>query len=114
VTFGRVAAVEVPQIGVDELERRREGTFVLDVRQPDEYEGGHVPGARLIPLAEIPDRVGELPSGEPLLVICRTGGRSQRAAEFLQARGIEATNVAGGTRAWIEAGGAVVTGPDPG
>ncbi|MBI2708388.1 MAG: rhodanese-like domain-containing protein [Actinobacteria bacterium] len=97
--------VDVPEIDVDELRRRREqGAVLLDVRQPDEYESGHVPGARLIPLPEVPDRLAEVPAGETVLVICKTGGRSRRAAEYLRANGVDAVNVAGGTMAWIEAG----------
>jgi rhodanese-related sulfurtransferase len=104
--------VSVPEISVDELAVRLEaGAFVLDVRQPDEYESGHVPGACLIPLAEVPDRIGELPAGEELLVICRSGARSLSAAEFLDQQQIRAVNVAGGTLAWIESGRQVVTGP---
>lgn len=97
--------MDVPEIDVDELRRRREqGAVLLDVRQPDEYESGHVPGARLIPLPEVPDRLAEVPAGETVLVICKTGGRSRRAAEYLRANGVDAVNVAGGTMAWIEAG----------
>ena len=87
---------------------------MIDVREPDEYQAGHVPGARLIPLGEVPDRLGEVPVGEPVLVICKVGGRSLAAAEHLIAQGIDATNVAGGTMAWIEAGHPVVEGDDPG
>lgn len=102
----------MPEISVDELAVRLEaGAFLLDVRQPDEYEWAHVPGACLIPLAEVPDRIGELPAGEELVVICRSGARSLAAAEFLDQQQIRAVNVAGGTLAWIESGREVVTGP---
>jgi molybdopterin-guanine dinucleotide biosynthesis protein A/rhodanese-related sulfurtransferase len=107
--------VDVPQIDIDEMARRRaDGTMVLDVRQPDEYEAGHVPGAHLIPLGEVAQRIGEIPEGAPVLVVCHSGGRSRRAAEFLRAQGRDATNVAGGTAAWIEAGQPVAAGPQPG
>lgn len=106
--------MEIPQIAVDELERLQQaGAPVLDVRTIDEYEEAHVAGAVLIPLAEVPDRLDEIPSGDPLLVICRTGARSQRACEFLAEQGISASNIAGGTKAWIESGRPVVAGPDP-
>lgn len=105
----------VPEIDVASLATKRDdGAFVLDVRQPDEYESGHVPGAMLIPLAEVPDRVAEVPTTVPVFVVCRTGARSRRAAEYLIAQGIDATNVAGGTMAWMEAGHGVVTGLQPG
>ena len=87
---------------------------MVDVRQPDEYENGHVPGARLIPLGEVPTRVDEVPAGETVLLICGSGGRSMRAAEFLAGRGRDVVNVAGGTRAWVESGREVVRGGEPG
>lgn len=102
--------MSVPEIEIDELAARGSATTVIDVRQPDEYESGHVPGAVLIPLAEVPDRLGEVPTDEPVYVICQSGGRSRRASEFLVAQGVDATNVAGGTKAWIESGREVVTG----
>jgi len=107
--------VDIPEIDIAELARRQEaGAPVIDVRQPDEYEGGHVPGARLIPLGEVPDRVAEVPSSGEVLVICKSGGRSRAAAEVLRGEGIDAVNVAGGTLAWIESGQPVVTGDQPG
>jgi rhodanese-related sulfurtransferase len=107
--------VDVPEIDIAEAQRRiAAGTPVIDVREPDEYVEGHVPGAPLIPLGDVPDRVGEVPSGGEVLVICKSGGRSRRAAEHLRSQGIDAVNVAGGTMAWIEAGHPVVTGDAPG
>ncbi len=105
----------VDEIDVEELERLHAGGApVIDVRQPDEYEEGHVPGAVLIPLAEVPDRVAEIPADGTALIICRSGGRSLKAAEFLAGQGIVTTNVAGGTLAWIDAGKPTVTGPNAG
>jgi molybdopterin-guanine dinucleotide biosynthesis protein A/rhodanese-related sulfurtransferase len=107
--------VEVSEIDVDTLaERQGAGSVIIDVRMPDEYVEGHVAGARLIPLPEVPDRLAEVPTDQPVLVICKSGGRSLRATEFYVAQGIDATNVAGGTMAWIESGRAVVTGDQPG
>jgi rhodanese-related sulfurtransferase len=106
--------VAVPEIDIDEFARRREqGAPVIDVREPDEYTAGHVPGATLIPLATVPDRLSDVPSGD-VLVICRSGGRSRRAAEFLAANGVQATNVAGGTLAWLKSGRGVTKGDEPG
>jgi rhodanese-related sulfurtransferase len=106
--------VVVPEIGVDELaERLANGAVLVDVRQPDEYRSGHVPGAQLIPLADVPGRVGDLPADDPVLVICRSGARSLAAAEFLIASGLDAVNVAGGTLAWVESGRDVVVGAEP-
>lgn len=106
--------MEVPEIDVDALaERAGDGSVVLDVRNPDEYVEGHVPGAVLIPLPEVPDRLAEVPTDRPVLVICKSGGRSRTAAEHLLANGIDATNVAGGTLAWIASGRDVVHGDQP-
>jgi len=107
--------VAVPEISVGELaDRMAAGAFVLDVRQPDEYLDGHVPGAQLVPLGEVPVRAGDLPADTEILVICRSGARSHRAAEFLiDQHQLRAVNVAGGTLAWIESGRDVVVGDQP-
>lgn len=83
---------------------------VLDVREPSEYQAGHVPGAQLIPLGELPDRFEEATGDGPLYVICASGNRSRGAAEALRRTGIEAYSVAGGTSAWAAAGREIVTG----
>lgn len=107
--------MDVPEIDIAEAARRHAaGTPVIDVREPDEYVDGHVPGAPLIPLATVPHRVSEVPSQGEVLVICKSGGRSQRAAEFLRAQGIDAVNIAGGTTGWIDAGHRVVIGDEAG
>lgn len=90
------------------------GARVVDVREPDEYRTGHVPGATLIPLSLVPVRMDEIPPDEPVYVICRSGGRSAQAVQYLRRHGVDAISVAGGTEAWIEAGRPVVTGDRPG
>ncbi|MGI8847397.1 MAG: rhodanese-like domain-containing protein [Candidatus Dormibacteria bacterium] len=78
---------------------------LLDVREPWEYEQVHIPGAVLIPLAEIPDRLTEVPSDQDVYVHCRLGGRSGRAVEYLREQGRPRTiNVLGGIEAWQDAG----------
>jgi rhodanese-related sulfurtransferase len=89
------------------------GATVLDVRNPDEYTAAHVPGAVLIPLPELAARQDEIPEGNPLYVICAVGRRSLTAAKALAEAGYPALSVAGGTTAWIERGGAFVTGTEP-
>jgi rhodanese-related sulfurtransferase len=103
------------EIDISTLEdARAAGTIALiDVRQPDEYLDGHVPGAVLVPLNDLPDRLRELPPERPLYVICRTGARSAAAVEFLTEMHVDAINIAGGTKAWTEAGNDIVVGPDP-
>jgi len=105
--------LQVPEIDVDALARQREVPLV-DVREVDEYEDFHVPGAQLLPLGELEDRVAEVPTGGPVFIICRSGARSLRAAEFLRAQGIDAINIAGGSLAWVDAGHAVATGAERG
>lgn len=106
--------IRVPEVSVDILARLHGSVPLIDVRMPDEYEEAHVPGAVLIPLPELADRLGEVPSGDGVYVICRSGGRSFKACELLISKGIDATNVAGGTLAWIEGGHDVATGAEPG
>lgn len=97
--------MDVPEIDVDELAtRRQDGAPVFDVREPDEYADAHVPGAVLVPLATVPDHLDRFPKDGPVYVICRSGGRSRKAVEFLRANGVDAVNVAGGTQAWLAAG----------
>lgn len=105
---------EVPEIDIGELARlRSQGITLVDVREPDEYAEVHVPGAQLIPLGTVPDRVDEVPTDGQVYVICAKGGRSRKAAEFYRANGIDAVNVAGGTSAWVDAGEPTSTGMKP-
>ena len=108
--------MSAPLISVADLAEARAGGLVplVDVRQPEEYEAGQVPGDKLIPLADVVARTGEIPSDGPVYVICQTGARSQRAADYYRNQGIEAFNVAGGTKAGVEAGHPAATGPFPG
>ncbi|MFD8596766.1 rhodanese-like domain-containing protein [Kitasatospora sp. NPDC059646] len=74
---------------------------LLDVRGPGEVrDNGTIPGARLVPLPELLARLGELPTGRPLTVICASGNRSSVAASVLRARGFETTDLRGGFGAW--------------
>ncbi|MFD2767161.1 rhodanese-like domain-containing protein [Micromonospora eburnea] len=87
-----------------------QGAVVLDVRELFEYAEGHVPGARSVPLAELPAAVGGLPRNRPVYVICAGGNRSLAAAQFLARAGVDARSVSGGTGGWIRSGRPVVTG----
>ncbi len=81
-----------------------EQPVLIDVREPVEFAEGHVPGARLVPLASVPAAVPDLPATAAVYVICEVGGRSAHAAMFLSQRGFDAYNVDGGTQAWRAAG----------
>ena len=101
------------EITVDQLVIERErGATVIDVREIDEYIDAHGPGVRLVPLGTVPDALDALPRDERLYVICRSGARSQRAADFYIANGLDAVSVAGGTMAWVQRGLEVATGDD--
>jgi rhodanese-related sulfurtransferase len=98
----------VQGIDVSQLRQRlatEPAPFLLDVREPWEYQEGHVPGAQLIPLGELEQRVNEVPRDRPILAICHSGQRSLAAAGYLQQLGYPTvSNVDGGTAAWIERG----------
>lgn len=93
--------------------RYPDGVELIDVREPMEYVGGHVPGAALMPMSRIGTFVGDIPRGRPVYVICRTGNRSLAVADFLVNVGVDAWSVAGGTEEWAAAGRPVVMGRDP-
>lgn len=94
----------VREIDVNELySLGSEQVHLVDVRETDEFNESHVPGARHIALATIPDHVGEFPKDQTLYLICAVGGRSMRATEFLADAGFDAVNVSGGTKGWIAA-----------
>jgi rhodanese-related sulfurtransferase len=102
----------VPEIDIVQLAAALErGATVIDVREPDEYEAGHVPGATLIPLGQVVARVDEVPRSGPVYVVCESGPRSARATQYYRSRGIDARNVAGGTKAWVLSGRPTDTGP---
>jgi rhodanese-related sulfurtransferase len=99
----------IAAIDVKELRRRLDADgakpYLLDVREPWEYLAGHVPGAQLIPLGELEQRVAEVPRDREVLAICHSGQRSLAAAGYLQQLGYtKVSNVDGGTAAWIERG----------
>ena len=91
--------------------------FLIDVRETDEYESGHIPGAVNVPLSVLTSALDMVPVGATVYVVCQAGGRSARACEFLsqqqQFAQTEFVNVSGGTGAWILEGHDVVVGNQP-
>lgn len=83
------------------------GTMVLDVRSAAEFAAGHIPGARNVAHTRLPAHIAEIPKGKPIVVNCRSGGRSARAASYLKRMGHDVTNLAGGMMAWEKAGAKV-------
>jgi thioredoxin 1 len=104
---------DAPEVDIDTFADALDGgAAFVDVREPDEYAEAHVPGATLVPLGQLGQRVQDLPSDRPLYIICASGGRSMRAATALQNQaGIEAISVAGGTKGWVASGRDYETGP---
>ncbi|BHH83659.1 rhodanese-like domain-containing protein [Desulforhopalus sp. 52FAK] len=84
------------------LEQYPKGDVVfLDVRQPNEYQNGHLPGAKLLPVGDLGERIDELNKAKPLVIYCATGGRSRVAAQLLAGKGFEKVyNLTGGIKAW--------------
>jgi len=105
--------MEIPTAAVSGIpDPLPDGLLVLDVREDDEWQAGHVAGSLHIPLMELGNRYGELPDAEQTLVVCRVGNRSAYAAGFLIQQGIDAVNLAGGLVAWEVAGRALVADHD--
>jgi len=94
--------------------RRRDGVQVIDVRSPEEWRRGHLPGAIHIPLALLPDRIAELDASAPIVMQCQGGGRSSIATSLLQSRGLaNVSNLEGGYDAWVAQGFETESGRTP-
>lgn len=94
-----------PEVDVEEGQRRFDaGALLLDVREPEEWDAGHVEGSRWIPLGDLAARYDELPNDREIVVLCRSGGRSAKATDALLQRGYSANNLAGGAQAWAANG----------
>jgi len=86
-------------------ELRDGGAFILDVREPSEWQENHIPGATLIPLGELASRINEVPKDQEVVVVCRSGNRSQEGRDILRQAGLEqVTSMAGGMNQWMSSG----------
>ena len=104
----------IDEVSAAELESAlASGARLYDVREPDEYAAGHVPGAVLIPLGTVADHVEEFRGDGLAYVICKSGGRSMKACEILAGEGLDVVNVAGGTMGWVTSGRGTVIGDRP-
>ncbi len=101
------------EISVDEAAAKRdEGAFILDVRQPEEWQEYHVPGSTLIPLDQLASRLDEVPEDQEIVVVCRSGNRSQEGRDILRnANFSSVTSMAGGLNEWAARGYETVSGP---
>lgn len=106
---GRARVIpEVDATAAAEMITRKEARL-LDVRRADEWEEGHAPDAIHAPHTRLAASLGRLPKNTPLIVTCRSGMRSSRAAAYLERRGFNVTNLAGGMLSWQEAGKPMTT-----
>jgi len=95
----------VDEVGIEAIDSAPPNAVLLDVREPEEFARGHVPGALNLPQADLATRLDEIPKDRPILTICQSGMRSLRSAQFLRQQGIQdVATVAGGTAAWRAAG----------
>lgn len=100
---------QIPTVAIDGLpDPLPEDLVVLDVREPVEWDYGHIEGAVHIPLSLLPLRLAELPAAQTL-VVCKIGGRSAQAVAWLQQQGHDAVNLAGGMLDWEAAGRPMVS-----
>ena len=102
-----------PEISVQEATAKQQaGAFILDVREPSEWNDAHIAGATLIPLGELASRVNELPKDTEIVVVCRSGNRSAQGRDILLNSGFtQVTSMAGGLNQWKAAGYPTVSGP---
>ena len=107
--------MHVPTVTIDGVPNPLpEGLVVLDVREPIEWQYGHIEGALHIPMRELPDRLDEVPDAQTL-VVCKVGGRSAQVVMWLNQQGRDSVNLDGGMLEWAGAGRPMVseTGADP-
>jgi rhodanese-related sulfurtransferase len=106
-TLMTVFGPQVPSVSADEV---GPDVYLLDVREPDEWEGGHAPGAHHVPMMEIPARMAEVPTDTDVVVVCRSGGRSGQVVSYLLGNGWDnVRNLDGGMKSWAATGREVVS-----
>lgn len=91
---------EITPQEVQQLLQKNAPVTVLDVREPGEWVAGHIEGAQHIPLGQLMLQLSQLSKEKAYIVVCRSGGRSGLACEFLQERGFDVTNMLGGLMSW--------------
>jgi phage shock protein E len=85
--------------------REQPDVMILDVREQDEWDAGHIPGAVLMPMGQVSDRMSEIPKDKTVIVQCRSGNRSSQVTDFLVQQGFtNVHNMTGGLNAWQSAG----------
>jgi rhodanese-related sulfurtransferase len=96
---------QIEDVNVNEaLKLLDQGALLLDVREDDEWDLGHAPHATHVALSEVPDHLDEFDKSRQIVCVCRSGGRSKRAGQFLLEQGFDVVNLAGGMTAWASEG----------
>lgn len=111
---GGAGTADLPrEISVEEAVAKRDaGAFILDVRQPEEWNEFHVENSTLIPLGDLEARMSELPRDQEIVIVCRSGNRSGQARDILLGAGFtQVTSMAGGLNQWKASGYPTVSGP---
>lgn len=91
---------EISTMEVQQALEQGQAINLIDVREVDEVESGHIPGIIHIPLGLLEFRMHELNKNEPYIMVCRSGGRSGSATHFLESQGFDVSNMVGGMLAW--------------
>ncbi|MFP3919253.1 rhodanese-like domain-containing protein [Lysinibacillus telephonicus] len=91
---------EITAIEVQQRLENGEMLNLIDVREVDEVQAGHIPGITHIPLGLLEFRTHELDKNKPYIIVCRSGARSSKATQYLQSQGFDVTNMVGGMLAW--------------
>jgi len=101
------------EISVEQAHEKYDaGVFFLDVRTPEEWDAVHIPNTTLIPLDELSSRTNELPKDQEIVVVCRSGNRSQQGRDILKSAGFEqVTSMSGGVTQWSANGYPTTSGP---
>lgn len=92
---------QIPEVSAADVP---DNAVLLDVREDDEWQAGHAPGAVHVPMTALLDRLDDVPEGSPLYVVCRSGARSARVTAYLNGAGRDAVNVGTGLLGWQRAG----------
>ncbi len=101
-TVSAASETDIDPVEVKKKLDRGDDFILLDVREPHEYQICNIPGAKLIPLGDLPKRVNELDSSKEIVAHCKMGGRSAKAADFLRQAGFRVKNMTGGILAWSD------------
>ena len=100
-------------MNVDEAKGRLGESIFLDVREPYEWDSGHIEGSIHIPIGQVTERADEIPSGQEIVVVCQIGQRSELVADWLNSQGRTAHNLEGGLMNWASSGLPLVSESDP-